>query len=652
MPAKWFFVVCLSRVSTSVTSMQLLLYWIALLGVKSIRALPLAACFLLGQSIGLILWAILPGYRSLARRNLTSAFPEKSAGEIARLARRHFIHLGANGLCALKMAEMPYEKVRQHCEVVNIEAIHRTLASGRGVVAAISHIGNWELIAQLGELVRPTRIGTVFQAIHNPHIDRLINGARQRRGTLTFDRKKGYAGAIALLREPGIVGVLVDQHAGNSGIWMPFFNRMASTSPLAAALAARTGAAVIPLAITTEGFARWKLEIMDPVEATDDQDEMTWRINLALESQIRSSPPDWFWVHNRWKTPQPKFLISGAKRGIYVPPGIDPRTLRPFRVLLRSSNWLGDAAMSIPAARAIKAGRPDLHLSVLVPEKLADLWRSVAEVDEVIPFAKGEGVRAVARRLRGRFDAAILFPNSLRSALEVWLAGIPRRAGYPGHRRRWLMDQIEPEKKRTKSPPGHQAERYLRLAERLGADISGPIAPPPPRAIAQATHHTLGVCPGAEYGPAKRWPAERFRAVMAEVSRRRACSWVIVGTAKDSPIAAEILAGFPGDATDLTGKTSLSELIGEITTFRALLTNDTGTMHLAAHLSVPTVAIFGSTEPRLTGPLGDFHRVIRHQVECSPCFLRDCPIDFRCMESVTVAEVVEAVLSVIDGTSG
>jgi len=462
----------------------------------------------------------------------------------------------------------------------------------------------------------------------------------------TFDRKKGFQAAIALLRKPGSAAVLVDQSAGNGGIWMPFFNRLCSTSPLAAALAIRTNSAVVPAAIFTSGFARWRIVYDEEIPYDrSNPEQLTTDINAVLERQIRQSPADWFWVHNRWKTPWPHLLIAKQKRGVYLPPGTDPSTLHPFRFLVRSPNWLGDAVMSLRAARAFKHGRPDARLTVLTPAKLAAFWKSISEVDEVISFAPGDTLFAIAKKIRDRFEAAILLPNSFRSAAEVWLAGIPRRVGFRGHLRSMLLTQIidEPKKKKA-ARPRHHSDRYWRIAERCGAVEPPPVSVAPSRV---KTDIVIGVCPGAEYGPAKRWPTERFRKTMELVSHKVACSWVIVGTDNDRSLATELLQGFDGKAEDLTGKTSLAELIERIRTLRVLLTNDTGTMHLADCLEIPLVAVFGSTEPRLTGPRSPTSTVLRHQVECSPCFLRECPLDFRCMRAVDPEEAAKAILSLI-----
>jgi lipopolysaccharide heptosyltransferase II len=149
----------------------------------------------------------------------------------------------------------------------------------------------------------------------------------------------------------------------------------------------------------------------------------------------------------------------------------------------------------------------------------------------------------------------------------------------------------------------------------------------------------MGICPGAEYGPAKRWLAERFAAVAAAIGGQ----WILFGTEKDQEVGAAIAEHLGPNCVNLIGKTTLDELIEELRKCRLLLTNDTGTMHLATLLGVPVVAIFGSTEPSLTGPLGAKNLVVRHRVECSPCFLRECPLDFRCMKAVNVEEVVTAV---------
>ncbi len=437
-------------------------------------ALPLTAVFRIGWALGSLGYWIAPTYRRLVLHNLGIAFGrEKSPAELRALARKHFATLGANIFSNVKLPTLSAEEIRAVVTVEGLETLQVGNKIGCGFVMVISHIGSWEMFAQLSPIFFGCKVGTIFQALSNPHIDAEVRRDRARLGLELFERKAGFIKAGQFMREGGAVGILMDQHAGDAGLWCPFFGRLASTTTLPATLALRTGAWLIPAAVHTAGVARWHCIIQPPVPPDgEDADAITARLNPVLEAQIRHRPEDWFWVHNRWKTPKPKFLLATYKRGLA---GIE-NTLQPFRILIRASNWLGDAIISVPAVRAIKSGRPDAHVSVLTPAKLADLWKSVVEVDEVIAIESGESVFAVAKKLRAcAFDAAIIFPNSLRTALEGWLAGIPRRVGTPGHHRRWLLNQIfEPKKKKKLTErPRHQVHDYLALAEFVGADIAG-----------------------------------------------------------------------------------------------------------------------------------------------------------------------------------
>jgi lipopolysaccharide heptosyltransferase II len=626
-------------------------------------ALPLPLLFVSGQFLGFCAWIVLGKYRRLAQRNAAIAFGnEKSLRELRSLVRRHFQRLGANLLCGVKLAKMPPKQILRRVNVENIDSMDSRFRAGVPVVLALSHLAIWELFAQLmPEFVGYVRNGSVYQKLGNRFIDEHIRRTRSRTGLELFDRKQGFQPVIDLLRSGGGVGILCDQHAGDHGLWTPFFGRLASTSPLAALLAKRTGAALIAAAVYTSGLARWRVVFTERFDAPGGSlGALTWKINEIIEQQIRSAPEDWFWVHNRWKTPRPNFLLERYKRGVYVPPASSSQDLKPFRILVRSSNWLGDTVISVPAVRAIKTGRPDAHVTVTAPLKIAPVWKLVQEVDEVIPLKTKSlfhAVRLIKTKTQCPFDVAILFPNSLRVALETWLAGVPRRIGYRGHSRRSLLNQIIPESEHL-GPVEHQSVRYLQIAKECGAETSNIQHPTPnaqvpnPSRTSNVKHQTvIGLCPGAEYGPAKRWLPERFAEVAATVSAQLAVQWVLFGTKNDAAIGEQIANALGDHCINRIGQTTLEQLIDELRLCRLLLTNDTGTMHLATLLGVPVVAIFGSTEPRLTGPLGARHTILRHHVECSPCFLRKCPIDFRCMKAITVQEVVDAVLANLVGST-
>lgn len=630
-------------------------------GIESVLIFtPLRVCWMLGATAGWIAYWILPGYRKVVSRNLLIAFgDEMGRSECRRIAHRHFSALGRNFICSMKLSLMRTASIEKRVSYEGREIALRLVEEGKGYIGAIAHLGPWELLAQLPAVTANASNGVLYQPLSNPFLNRHVVSGRAQAGTTLFDRRKGFHGPMKHIREGGTLGVLVDQNAGGSGVWAPFFGRLASTSNLAPLLAIRTGAPVLPMTVYPDGIGKWRIVYDDPIRGYDrdgkevSSSKMTAQINVAVERMIRRAPEEWFWVHNRWKTPRPEFLLSGYRRGVEYPDGFDvEKDLKPFRILVRSPNWLGDACMAVPTVRAIKQGRPDAHITVHCNEGLADLWNAVRHVDEVIAKAPKASVFRVSRMIRmwGDFDAGIVFTNSLRTVLEMRRAGIDPIVGYAGHGRKKLMHDVVPPR-RLQGPPEHHAWAYMRIAQHIGADSSDPelhkIGDHEPEI---GTRWRIGICPGAAYGGAKRWPAERFGKAIEQIHEKLdgAVDWRIYGAAKEYEMSYYFQKSCEVELTNLVGQTSLSELMDELRGCHILITNDTGTMHLAALLGTRTVAIFGSTEPALTAPLGKGHRVLREHVECSPCFLRECPLDFRCMNAIEVEQVVDATLEIID----
>ena len=326
------------------------------------------------------------------------------------------------------------------------------------------------------------------------------------------------------------------------------------------------------------------------------------------------------------------------------------------RVCVRATNWLGDAVMSLPAIRAIRRIFPHAHIALIARPWVADLYSRERAIDRIIPYPSQKGLRArrefASQLRREHFDAAILLQNAFDAALLMWMAGIPERIGYNRDARRLLLTQAIPVPEPGEIPR-HQRFYYLELLRRPGmiegfADI-GPIRLEGiDEARAAGTDHmarlgiggpALGVSPGAAYGNAKRWLPERF----AEVAHSLAPSAVLLfGSASERPLCetvAESLRRSHIDVRNLAGETTLREFIDLAAACRLFLTNDSGAMHVSSALGVPTVAVFGATDDTTTGPTGPLARVVREHAECSPCLLRECPIDHRCMTAVTVERV-------------
>ena len=329
------------------------------------------------------------------------------------------------------------------------------------------------------------------------------------------------------------------------------------------------------------------------------------------------------------------------------------------KVMVRATNWLGDAVMSLPAIRTVRQVFPGAHIAVVARPGVADLYARESAIDCVIPYPAQKGLRArrrFAARLREeRFDGAILLQNAFDAALLAWLAGIPERIGYNRDARSLLLTRAI-----TVPEPGeiprHERFYYLELLRRAGMierfpethairldGIEATRASGAARLAALGlAAPVIGISPGAAYGNAKRWLPERFAESASRLASEMEGGVLIFGSSGERPLCetvAEALRRARTDARNLAGETTLREFIDLAAACRVFLTNDSGAMHVASALGVPTVAVFVATDDATTGPTGPLARVVREHAECSPCLLRECPIDHRCMTRVTADRV-------------
>ena len=329
-------------------------------------------------------------------------------------------------------------------------------------------------------------------------------------------------------------------------------------------------------------------------------------------------------------------------------------------VLVRGVNWIGDAVMTIPALRAVRCGLPDdTRLSLLVKPWVSPLFEKDPDLDEIITYsAEFRGVAGkfrLAKELRKRgFCLAVLFQNAFDAALLAYLAGIPQRIGYSRDGRRFLLSH--PVAFDAAAKKLHHIDYYLELIKRAGF----PVRDRTPwiflgleerlraRALLKVLRRpVIAMNPGATYGSSKRWLPERFGEVASRIINELNGSVVLLGGPTETGIAGEILESLPSDnrhsLLNLAGATSLRELIGVISEADLLLTNDSGPMHIGYAVGTPLVAIFGSTSPELTGPVGASDVIIKKSVPCAPCFDRECrKNDLACMDLITSAEVFSA----------
>jgi heptosyltransferase-2 len=328
-------------------------------------------------------------------------------------------------------------------------------------------------------------------------------------------------------------------------------------------------------------------------------------------------------------------------------------------VLVKENNWLGDVVISLPALRGVRRAFPEAHLAVLVKHELASFFDGSAWVDEVIPYAVSRGVRRVADlarmvgRLRaGRFDLAVLFPTSFESALWPFLAAVPRRVGYARDGRGPLLT--------ARAAPGaailatHQAHSYVdMLRQTLGieaaADAVAPEVHVPSRARMldwlatrrrRADGRLVALAPAAAFGPAKEWPLASW-AALVDLLAGRGAECVLVGAPAERQRCAAVAAASRGGALVAAGETSVGELVALLSLAAGFAGNDSGAMHVAGALGVPTVGIFGSTSPECTGPRGPRTRVLYRRIACSPCLDRTCRFGhYDCFRQIGPGEVL------------
>jgi lipopolysaccharide heptosyltransferase II len=329
------------------------------------------------------------------------------------------------------------------------------------------------------------------------------------------------------------------------------------------------------------------------------------------------------------------------------------------KILIVAPNWIGDALLAQPLFARLRQKHPGVLIDALAPPWTAPVLRRMPEIAEVIdaPFAHGElklGARwHLARRLRARsYDQAIVLPNTLKSALIPFFAGVPLRTGFVGELRYGLLNRMH--RLDEKALP-LMAERYAQLAEEPGSPPARPLAEVGLRVDASnlaaalarlelsRSKPVVAFCPGAEYGPAKRWPARYFAELATELATRGRAVWLF-GSNKDGEIGEEIVRLSQGAAVNLCGRTDLASAIDLLSLAEAVVSNDSGLMHVAAAVGRPVVALYGSSSPEHTPPLARVFRFVRTGIDCSPCYARECPLGhFKCMIELTPERVLQEI---------
>ncbi len=600
-----------------------------------IAHLPEFLLRLVSAALGDLIFFCLPRRRRLVLSNLHHAFPERPADWHRAIGRESCRRLIETGLLSLATPSLDEKRWRQ------------IISAGPGLLAAHAqhqvdpaatlicspHLAYWEAQTAQSLLVPAPfpEFGTIFRPLDNPSANAFVQRSRERFGLRLLSRKEGFAEALKILRRRGWVGVLFDQNAGLQGALTTLFGRVCATTELPGLMAEKFKARVYGIFPRRQAF--WRVTVdLHPISHDNTSSAVTIGLNRWLEELLGSDDnlcASWLWAHDRWRNqdmPARRFRLE-AKRDLLAEElkvrGL-PAPLRRTRIWIRLPNWLGDVVMALPLLRAVRAGRPDAEIHLVAKRAFAPLLASWGVADRVHPLPpRGFGYWMYFRKLRAEFpDVWLLFTNSVRGDVEAWLTGCRQRFGLirPGKWRPLLTHRyrVPADFDETRQHQLTLWENFLRHFG-LAAPIDRspvPLITAPAAVNARGVSAPIGLIPGSENAPEKRWPVAHWRNLISAFPEER---FLIFGTATDAPIAEAVAAGFtPEHVTNLAGKTDLPTYARHLTRCRMLVTNDTGGMHLANGLGVPVIVLFGPTNPIRTGPVFSGPATLMQPPGCAP----------------------------------
>lgn len=603
---------CLARRTHAITSPRVLLFSLKILGWLTAHA-PETGLRLLAVLLGDGIFLLLPRRRRLVLSNLHHAFPEKPAAWHRRIGRESCRRLIETGLLSLATPYLAERRLRTVLAVSpDLLAVYtRHAADPAATLICSPHIAYWETQTAQPLLIPGPfpEFGIIFRPLDNPAADDFVRRSRERFGMRLLSRKEGFAEALKILRRRGFVGVLFDQNAGLQGALTTLFGRVCATTELPGLMAEKFNARVYGIFPRRRAF--WRLEVgVQPILHDGSSESVTIGLNRWLEELLTADDnlcASWLWAHDRWRNqdmPARRFRLE-AKRNLLSADLAARRSTalpRRTRIWIRLPNWLGDVVMAVPLLRAVRAGRPDAEITLVARAPFLPLLQSwdLADRFQALP-PRGVTYWRHFLALRHAYpDVWLLFTNSVRGDLEARLSGCRQRFGLvrPGRPRPLLTHRFRVPSdfdERTQ----HQLELWEKFLRHFG--LEAPLDRRPRAGGAVSPAGPIGLIPGSENTPEKRWPIPHWRALIQALPSER---FLIFGTPNDVPIAREVAAEFgAGRVENLAGRTDLPTFCARLQGCRGLVTNDTGGMHLANFLGVPLLALFGPTNPLRTGPV-------------------------------------------------
>ncbi|MDR1590613.1 MAG: hypothetical protein LBR92_01275 [Puniceicoccales bacterium] len=579
-----------------------------------IARLPVVCVALLCQFWGQFFFLFFRRRRRSILSNIGHAFPEKTEMECKALAKKSCTRMIELGLLAIALPYFPKNRIRRSFQLDgSIGEFFREKARNNGPrIILLPHFSQMEamtIIPFLEEAARQNEIGVIYRPFKNKALEQFIRKTREKFGLKLLARGSGFLSAKEILKRNGIVVILFDQNANEWGILATFFGRIASTTPLPDLLYKHFYCPIYGLMPQRLGTFQAKcyvehLDCKNKKNTTNDYC-VTHAMNAWLEQKLSSDDAiccDWLWAHNRWHThdQEHNWLNLSQKRC-----AIDwSKTDKKVKIFIRMPNWLGDIIMAAPLVKAVHQARPDAKVILLVRSHFVQFLENLHLADQILPLAKKS--RKYYQQLfeyrQLKPDFLIRLVNSTTADIETFILNATHAFAqqFPNKKRPWGSTRIFINFDNLQ--PVHQEKTTQFFAKKMGYQSDWDLNPFDLK-IAQS--NAIGLICGSENSPIKRWPIPHWIDLVTILLRQTTTDIILFGTATDAAITQEIKGHFRSEnrVIDRAGKTNLSEFANEIATCKLVIGNDTGGVHLANFLGIPTAVLFGPTNPNKTRPI-------------------------------------------------
>lgn len=616
---------------------------------RILGTLPDGVLQIICNIMGLIGYWRFPSKTRVLQSNLHHAFPLMQPPEINRMSKTSWSRCIEMGMFGLISANWSRDQIRQRFSMTpEFDAYLSSYSKNpQPTLLLFTHFTLMEAVTFIPLLssAKITKIGAIiYRSLGNPHLDAYIKSTRSRFGFDLLAREKGFLGVKDRLQANEIVAMAFDQNAGDNGVLGSFMNRICSNSPLLNLLGKIENTQCILLYTERKSFGKGILRHRE-IKFTPQANDIIIKANHALEDLLEKEPVyrnNWLWIHNRWKNqinPRKRFQIC-AKHNQFKHFRDYPKNTR---LAIRVSNWLGDIVMSLPHIRAIKKARPDMRITLLAPKVHATWLLKIRIADQVIGLPpKGWSRFCFFYKMRHHYyDTYLTFTHSFRSDIEGFLTRSPQRFGME---KSWIKRFLLTDSYKT--PTGfdnretHQNTIWEAMMTHFG--VPTPIDKTPliwhPQFVRPIHRKAIGLIPGSENNPEKRWPVEYWNTLIETlIVEFPKANFVILGTPRDAR-STKPIGAHRHYVDNIAGETNMVRFLDVLSKLKLVIGNDSGGVHLANAIGIPSIVLFGPTNPMKTSPIYDAKVQILQPNKCPPT-------GGKPMELLEVYQVIDAFLT-------